>query len=65
MISLVWTLSPGQVAMVEKHGLQTPRCEAKGRYPFHSWPSFDSFTKQAQWSPLGGLHVHPFHKFTM
>ena len=34
--------------MVEKHGLQTSRCEAKGRFPFHFWPPFDSFTKQAQ-----------------
>ena len=29
-----------------------------------SWPPFDSFTKEAQWSPLGGLYVHPFRKFT-
>ena len=28
-----------------------------------SWPPFDSFTKEAQWSPLGGLYFH-FRKFT-
>ena len=56
----MWTLSADQAAMVEKHGLQTSRCETKGRYPFIFWPSFDSFTEQAQWSPLAELYVQPF-----
>ena len=34
MIWIVWTFSADQAAVVQKHGLQTPRCEAKGPYPF-------------------------------
>ena len=48
LVLVVWTFSTDQTAMVEKHSLQTPRWEAKGRFPFHFWPPFDSFSKQAK-----------------